>query len=507
MVAVDERGATAAPAPRAIGDTGDGNARGSVRRAQASGRTSPDAALRSDLTVALALYVAVLVVYLLVVAAVNRQGRLTDEEASVSFADVVALTQRFQLTHFATNFGSHVLFWAGSHLDPWFGLFYGRTVKAVMMATLAPLLFWTLRRRLSCRLLASAVGGLLGAILPGVLAFSWIATEFGLEAVPGMLGLLLVTSRRRGWWLAPLLAGASVSLYGAGLAWAAPILVAAGLRAFDDAPGRRVRVAKVGWATAGALLLLFLPLWWWGGGTIVVGGGAFTLSSVPASAAALARELFWDGRSYYSFSTIPALSSALLGLVLLGGLAWGCRRLPAFRLWGCVWLAAIAVMLLSGGVGGQRRAVAVTLGLALGGGYLIDRAQRSTFLGSPYVRGSVVAGLCLALLVPPAVQAWRYSDDLASGRPSLPIAFPFPQATANEPMLVTLERVAQLRRTGSSWEDLAKKWEGVRTASMLLLLAEHRVIPPVDVSGDTVEHLYREWGRCESECVPTPGGH
>ena len=298
-----------------------------------------------------------------------------------------------------------------------------------------------------------------------------------------------------------------MSLYGAGLAWAAPILVAAGLRALDDAPGRRVRVAKVGWATVGALLLLLLPLWWWGGGTIVVGGGSFSLSSVPASAAALVRELFWNGRSYYSFSTVPALSSALLGVVLLGGVAWGCRCLPAFRLWGCAGLAAVVVMLFSGGVGGQRRAVAVTLVLALGGGYLIDRVQRSTKLGPPNVRGAIVAVLCLALVVPPAVQAWRYSDDLASGRISLPIAFPFPQATATEPMQVTLERVAQLRRSGSSWEDLAQKWEGVRTASMLLLLAEHRAIPLVDVSGDTVEHLYREWGRCESDCLPTPGGH
>lgn len=64
------------------------------------------------------------------VLAANHQGVLTGEEATVSFADVVALSERFQLSHYSTNFGGHVFYWVASKLDSSFDLYYARWVES-----------------------------------------------------------------------------------------------------------------------------------------------------------------------------------------------------------------------------------------------------------------------------------------------------------------------------------------------------------------------------------------
>ena len=92
------------------------------------------AQLRGDGIVCLGLYVALACIYLSIVRAVNHQALLTGEEATVSFADVVALTKRFQFSHWSTNFGGHLFYWVASEIEPFFGLFYGRRWKAEQLS-------------------------------------------------------------------------------------------------------------------------------------------------------------------------------------------------------------------------------------------------------------------------------------------------------------------------------------------------------------------------------------
>lgn len=129
------------------------------------------ARFRGDLIICLGLYVSLVCIYLLIVRAVNHQALLTGEESTVSFADVVALTRRFQFSHWSTNFGGHLFYWVASEVEPFFGLFYGRRWKAAAMALLAPLVFLTLRRRLGSGRLGAAIGALAVGLVPGVTAF------------------------------------------------------------------------------------------------------------------------------------------------------------------------------------------------------------------------------------------------------------------------------------------------------------------------------------------------
>ena len=190
------------------------------------------------------------------------------------------------------------------------------------MALLAPLAFWTLRRRLGSGRLGAATGALAVSLVPGVTAFSWFATENGLEAVAGMAGLLLATSKRRGWWLAPVLAALSISLYGSGLAWALAIGLVLVWRILRDGAHSRTEVAPVIAASVLAVGVLVFPLYWWRGGKIIAGGGEPSLSGAPVALGHLSTELLRSGDSYYYFTDQPALGAWPLALLAGGGLVW-----------------------------------------------------------------------------------------------------------------------------------------------------------------------------------------
>jgi len=473
------------------------------------------AQLRGDAALSVLVLLSVWLISIATVLAADHQGVLTGEEASVSFADVVALSERFQLSHYSTNFGGHVFYWVASKLDPFFDLYYARWWKAAAMGGLAPLVFLTLRRRLGCARAAAALGALAACLLPGVTAFSWLATENGLEAVAGMWGLYMATSRRPVWWMAPALAAVSISLYGAGLAWASAI-VAVSLWRLAHSRRRLRSLVRVAAATVLGVGFVVFPLWWWHGGTIVTGGGNRGVSPDPQALVQLAGELFSSGNSYYYFNSQPALGPSALAVVSAAALLWCAVRRRRVWPWLTVLIATVILYAMSGGVLGVRRAISISVVAGMGIGLAADMVMKSSVWKAvaksaatrPAARQSVVvsatAVMAALILMPLAIALDDYRAALYAGmgQHRLPVGFPFPIASG-ETMLSTLHKVAQQRRDGVPWSVIATEREGARTASMLLLLQEHDKVAPGIVTGGIVYTLYRQGRTCDEECEPT----
>jgi hypothetical protein len=385
------------------------------------------AQLRGDVALSVLLLLSVWLISIPSVLAANHQGVLTGEEATVSFADVVALSERFQLSHYSTNFGGHVFYWVASKLDPSFDLYYARWWKAAAMGGLAPLVFLTLRRRLGCARAAAALGALAVCLLPGVTAFSWLATENGLEAVAGMWGLLIATSRRPVWWMAPALAAVSISLYGSGLAWASAI-GAVLLWRLAHSRRRLPSLVRVSAATVLGLGFVVFPLWWWHGGTIVTGGGARGVSPDPQALVQLAGELFSSGNSYYYFNSQPALGPSALAILSATALLWCAVRRRRVWPWLTVLIATVILYAMSGGVLGVRRAISISVVAGMGIGLAADMVMKSaawkgvaaSAAARPAARQSILvsatAVMAALILMPLALALDDYRAALYAGK-------------------------------------------------------------------------------------------
>jgi len=454
-----------------------------------------------DTVACVVLYAVVAAVYLLVVRSADVQQMLTGEEATVTFVDPIALEQRFQYTHYSTNFGGHVFFWLASLLDPSFDLFYGRAAKALALALAAPLVYLTLRRRLGTARVPAVVGALAAALLPGVVSFSWVGIETGLDSVLGLAGLLVVTTARRWWWLAPVLAGLAVTSYGGGIPWAAAIGAVAlarlivSLRRREWAPAVLLVVAGL----VGIGVVLF-PLLWWGGGVVLSGGGTLGLAGARGALAGLVRELAVAGDSYYYFTSQAALGSTVLAVVVLVAMIVMIVRRPGSWPWLLVVVVTLALYAVSGGVLGVRRAVSIPLIGAIALGYLVDRIRarvgdRSRVLGTLAVTVAAVA-----LIAPLAVQVQQNRVALSSGEEALPRDFVFPGAEG-ETMPETLDRLAdRLREDPAAMDDIATEFEAERAFAMILLLQERGAIAPTPLTRQTIEDYYLVGPRCDLVC-------
>ena len=453
--------------------------------------------------IATGLYACAAVTGLFSVAAVNTQQLLSGEEVSVSFLDVVGVSGRFQSSRYATNFAGHVQFWLFSHLDPAVDLFYGRTCKALAMALLAPLVYGTLRRGLGCRPAAAALGALGAVLTPGVDAFAWLATENGLEALWGMAALLLSTSRRRGWVLAPLLAGVAVSTYGSGLAWAGAVLAVVVVRLVRSR--RRWReLGPVAAATvAGAGVVAFPLIWWRGGGRILVGGGSADTAMPGTALGSLWRELAERGDSYYYFTSAPALGSLWLAVVLLAAVVVGTALRPALWPWTATLVLTVALYAASGGVLGVRRAIAIPVVALMGLAVVLDRLVHSRSRRTRVVAVAVVAALTV---IPLGAQYLDDRSGLASGRYRIHHDFRVPlPAGRTMPEEVAL-LTEQLNSGALTYRQLAMQREGERSLAMIWLLAErhHADLTGLATPAD-IARLVQEGPRCQHDCRPVPG--
>ncbi|MGH3978807.1 MAG: hypothetical protein ACRDRZ_07380 [Pseudonocardiaceae bacterium] len=460
-----------------------------------------------DVLIAIGLYLLTLAIYLRAVAVVDGVQVLTGEEASVSIRDVLfTVEQRFQASVYSTNFGAPFYYWAASHLDPWYDLFSARRWKAAAIALLAPLVYVTLRRRLGCGRPAAAIGAGTVALIPGVAAFSWLATENGLEAVWGMVGLLVVTSRRGWWWIAPVLAGVAVTTYPSGLAWAAGIGVAALVRALGS-PGRGpdlLRVAAA--AAAGAAVVLFPKLWWVNGGRIVTGGGSVEPGGAWSNVRDLAVLLTRNGQSYYYFSDQPALGSPALALAALAGLAAALLWRRSVWPWAFVAVATVVLYAPAGNVPGVRRTIALAVVAALAIGVATDLLVRALASRPALLRSGTSAVAAALVLIPLAAGFAGWQAGWTRGERTLPVDFAFPMAPGAT-MPETFEFLtAELRAGRLDAASVAATWEGERTLAIVLLLAERN---GEDVAGlptaEQITALTYEGPRCFERCRPVPG--
>ena len=442
--------------------------------------------------------------FLWMVRAANLQAVLTGEEASVTFVDVVAIGERFQWTNFSTNFASHIVFWVGSLVDPSFDLFYGRIVKAILMALLAPLLYLTMRRRFQSSPVPAAIAALVGVALPGVISFSWLATETGFDAIAGLVGLLVATSKRSWWWTAPVFAGVCVSLYGGGIPWALAIGAAIAVRLVSSFRQDWRAWSAVASSSLAALTVVFFPVYWWRGGRVVLGGGSLDLSEPWVALSDLFAGNVIGAQSYYYFNNQAGLGSVGIALIGLAGLFWLMVELPRVWPWLFVLTATIAMYAVSGGILGIRRTIAIPLICALAIGFILQRLAdrvRELHRAAPAVALGIMA---VILLAPLGTQASENHLSLATGVVPLPIDFVLPLGSEGK-MPAEIAAIAQSVRDGRSWLDVARAYEGTRVSAIIYLLSDRGAIEPVPVTGSTVKRLYEQGPRCDSSCTPIMG--
>lgn len=447
---------------------------------------------RIDVALALALYVLAAAWFLWLATAASRQGVITGEEASITHRDAMSIALRWQPSVYSTNVASQLFYWAAGHLDPSYGLLYARKWKALATALIAPLLFVVARRRLGCARPTAVLAGVLVAVLPGVSVVSWVGTENGLEAVAGAAALYVVTSMRRWWPLGIVLAGVAVSLYTAGLAWAVVVTVAAAARA-----RRRQALLPAAAGFLGGAAVVFWPLLWWhNGGQLVTGGGVAgaDLTAIPTRLLQVARYATSSGSSYYYFSPMPTLGGRGVAALLLAGAVVAVVVRPATRWWAAVALVAVGLYAVSSGVPGARRlvAVAVVAGLLAAVGLDVVAGTARLRVSLRVVAVTIVA---LALVAVPVVRTVPWRADLASGRQSLPIDWPF-RVDAGGTQSSTLARLdAGIRSGRMSAAEVGQDYGGTRTLAMLFMLDERAGRPPAVEPGDVLR-FYRSTDDC-----------
>jgi len=381
-------------------------------------RTPPWARLA---LVLVALYGANLVANLVMVDAANHQEIITQEELSATFKNPTFFVHRLQPIVTDTNGGDTLTYLVGSQVLGTGDLFYGRTWKALLMAGLAPLVYLVLRRRLGVDALpAFAASGLL-IVQPGLYAFGWLSTNYGLECVPGLLAVYLALSDRRSAvvWSGVAL-GYAAAIYGSGLAFVLPVGIAWLLRLYRSKERRR-DLATCGGAGLLAVATLTWPIVWWTNSDRILLGGAFGPPDRQENLRELVASIVSGRESYYYYAhDRPVIVVAMLLLALVGiGLVL--VRWPRWWVPASLGIGGAAIYINGGGILGIRRAVPVTLALVLFAGLGLGWAwnQRTQLRTVPVFRVATMLVVGVAFLL----GAVAYAHDrtaLADGR--LPLA-------------------------------------------------------------------------------------
>jgi hypothetical protein len=328
------------------------------------------------------------------------------------------------------------------------------------LALVAPLVYALARLRLGCGRPAAVLAAVVVVLLPGVAVFGPVATENGLEVVPGLAALLVATSRR--WWpFAPVLAALAVGTYTSGLAWAVATLAVVAVAVVREP--RRWWQALAG--VAAGVGVVVLPLAWWTAGPerIVVGGGR--VDDAAGDFALLARLLGVSGESYYYFSALPALGSAVLAVVLELCVLVACARWRAWWPYLAVAGATLALWAVGGNLPGTRRVIALAVVGALAAGVVADHvAARLPGGWRPAWHLAAAAWVCVPLAV--GIAGW------AGNRPALPLDWSAPPGATMADGFARLD--TDLRAGTVTPEQVAADTGDSRSLAMVWLLAERR---------------------------------
>jgi hypothetical protein len=416
---------------------------------------------RQDVAAAL-LYIIQLLLILALVFAANRQGLLTKEEASSDFVDPTFLSLRLQHHVYATNFYTYVLFlWAG-RLVP--RLFFGRFAKTAIMALVTPLVYLYLMRRFSFtgpRAFAAAVA--IG-LLPGVICFSWLGVEFGLETPLGFLALWLALFESpvcivASWVAAALAAGC----YGSGLVFLPAVLI----QHLPRLRTPKLRGAVIAGSGLAAAVLAFPVFWWTNIQSLWTGGGGHpVIAGAAGRLAGLFRELFVQSWSYYFFSDgAAALGGIVVGVAALAGIVAMSFRAPS-KCWPLLVVSAgiVGMYAVAGNVTGVRRAIPLVVCLGIFAALLLNMASSGRrFWG--------VIAFYVPMILVISSEAARFNNirsGLATSRLELPHDFEF----RIPPGQSMAEEIALLvGRSETLPGDLAR-YEPDRTLSILYRLTQ-----------------------------------
>ncbi len=425
------------------------------------------------------LYVIFFAAAITLVLAANAQGLLTKEEASSSFVNPTFLQFRLQHHLFSTNFYGYAYFWLASHIVQ--GLFYGRFAKAAVMALLPGFLYLYLRKGFQFGGLPAYLAALGISFLPGVLSFSWLGVDTGMEAPIGWCALWLALFDSPAAIVASsFLAALAAGCYGGGVVF--PIAVAASHWFRFHRSHRPALLAGLGVMLA---VLLFPVLWWTNVQTLLTGGaGDPTMHGSIRRLVALGGELFLRGDSYYFFGNgAPALGAVVIGLIAIAGLVAAMVR-DARRTWPLllICVASIGLYGAAGNVAGVRRVIPLVVSLAVFACLLLRSLARSSKV---FVRASAYIAIAIWTTIA-AAEFVAVRQGLASARIPLPQDFEF-QVPPGRTMASTVAGLVD----GSVRipPDLAG-YEPDRTLSILYVLAKpapeysaHELIRRCDLHG------------------------
>lgn len=377
---------------------------------------------------------------LVLVFAAGRQELLTKEEASNSFVNPTFLQLRLQHHIYASDFYGYAFFAGIVHLMPGL-LFYGRFAKAAMMGFLPPLIYLYFRRRFSWTGSQAFPAAVAIGLLPGVMDFSWIGTEWGFELLAGFLALWLASFELP---LPVVVSCAAAALaagsYPSGFAFVPVVL-------FHQLPRLRkpeLKGAVIAGGILAAAVLLFPVYWWTNIQALYLGGGERpVIAGAIGRLGDLFRELFVHGGSYYFLSGgAPALGGIVIGIATLAGIAAMMIREPA-RSWPILAIGAgtIAIYALAGNVTGVRRAMPLVVSLGIGAVFLLRMATS----GGP-VRRFVFYGLLSAAILFELSQFNGVRRGLATAEIPLPRDWDFP-IPAGDTMAAEIAALANRSRT------------------------------------------------------------
>jgi len=395
------------------------------------------------------------------VLAANSQELLTKEEASSGFVNPAFLEFRLEHHLFSTNFYAYLYLWLASHVVH--GLFYARFAKAAVMALLPCFVYLYLRKAFEFGGLQAFLGALGVGLLPGVISFTWIGMDTGMETPIGWCALWLALFDAPAAILASSFCAAlSAESYGGGVVFLIAVAASHLIRFHRS----RRPALLAGFAVMLAVLLV--PVFWWTNVQTLLTGGAGdpTLHGAGERLVSLAKELFLRGDSYYFFSNgAPALGAGLIPLLAIAGLVAAMVQ-DRRRTWPLLLISAlsIAIYAVAGNVVGVRRAIPLVVALALFACLLLRSLSASRML---FVRGAAYAAAVIWL----AIAGNEYlatRDGLASGRIQLPRDFEF-KIPAGQTMAGAVAGI--LNGSTKLPPDLAG-YEPDRTLSILYVLGQ-----------------------------------